>query len=381
LESIGEKFRALREERGVSIRQVCDETNISPTYLEALENEDFDKFPGETYITGFIRSYAEYLRIEPEELIKAYRGYKIGESVTPLEELTRPTGPSFRLDFSKYSQQFFMAAAFLVIAALLIGGFFVVSKLISETIDFSRDDSIDQIKSDHEKTQKDKPEFEQVRNLKLSNGKGFALVYKNEAVQFLVDSKECIFMVEDVSEGQTAIMTMPDKSKHQLELDRALLVPFNGISREVYLTLRGHTENRAKIMVTLGSQTASAAAEEEIVEEASPDEALEVSTQVRATDQSNLKIVFEALFMSKTYLEVYLDGQKKTQGIIQAGTREEWEANEYIQIKVGNAGGMKAVINGQEYVFGLAGEVANKTISWKRDTEDPNLYHIAVTDW
>ncbi|MFW5808414.1 MAG: RodZ domain-containing protein, partial [Spirochaetota bacterium] len=84
---------------------------------------------------------------------------------------------------------------------------------------------------------------------------------------------------------------------------------------------------------------------------------------------------------SKTYLEVYLDGQKKTHGIIQAGTRERWEANEYIQIKVGNAGGMKAIINGREHVFGLPGQVANKVITWKKDAVDPNLYHIVVKDW
>ncbi|MFW5808240.1 MAG: helix-turn-helix domain-containing protein, partial [Spirochaetota bacterium] len=252
MESIGERFRSLREERGVSIKEVCEETNISPTYLEALENEDFDKFPGETYITGFIRSYAEYLRIDPEELIKAYKGYKIGESVTPLEELTRPTTPSFRIDVSKYSRQLFAGAALLVVVGLLAGAGFVIHRLITENVTFSRDDSIDKIKSDHETNEKNKPEFEQVRNLKLSNGKGFALVYKNEAVQFLVDSKECILMVKEVGDGTVSIQTMPDKQEYSLDLDKASSIPFKDVSREVYVTLRGHTENRAKIMVTLG---------------------------------------------------------------------------------------------------------------------------------
>ncbi len=380
MESIGEKFRALREERGVTIREVCEETNISPTYLEALENEDFDKFPGETYITGFIRSYSEYLKIDAEDLIKAYKGYKIGESTTPLEELTRPTGPSFRIDFEKYSKYIIGFFAVVIVVALLAGAGFVGTRLISENIDFSRDDSIDKIKSDHEKNKKDKPEFEQVRNLKLSRGKGFALVYKKEAVQFLVDSKECIFMVTDVADGEVSIQTMPDKTAYQLEIDRASSIPFKGVSREVFVTLRGHTENRAKIMVTLGGVTADAEQTDEEDEESEEDTA-EVSTQVRATDQSNLQIVFEAVFLSKTYLEVYLDGQKKTHGIIQAGTRERWEANEYIQIKVGNAGGMKAIINGKEHVFGLPGQVANKVITWKKDPADPNLYHIVVKDW
>ena len=64
-----------------------------------------------------------------------------------------------------------------------------------------------------------------------------------------------------------------------------------------------------------------------------------------------------------------------------AGTVERWEASENIQVKIGNAGGIKATINQKEYVFGRAGQVANKTITWKKDVTNPNLYHIDVKDW
>ncbi|HRX15116.1 MAG TPA: helix-turn-helix domain-containing protein [Spirochaetota bacterium] len=381
MESIGEKFRSLREARNLTIRMVCNDTNISPHYLEALENEDFDHFPSETYITGFIRSYAEYLKTDPEEIIRAYKGYKIGESVTPLEELTRPTSSGLDINSEAFAKglKYFVIILFGVL--IIGGGSFAVKNFMSSKIDVTRDDSIDEIKEEEAEESSKQSEHEQIRNLKLSGNKGFVLAYTSEAVKFLVDSKECTFVVESVGVDEAVVEILPVKQKVTLLLDRSIPVTFENTSREVYLTLRGYTENRAKIMVTLGGKLEDDSALADGEEVSDPKEALAVSTQVRATDKSNLKIVFEAIFLSKTYLEIYLDGNMKTRGIIQAGAREVWEANEYIQIKIGNAGGMKAKINGELYEFGLAGQVANKVITWKKDPNDPNLYNIVVNDW
>jgi hypothetical protein len=62
--------------------------------------------------------------------------------------------------------------------------------------------------------------------------------------------------------------------------------------------------------------------------------------------------------VQKSFIEVYLDGNRKQRGFMPAGTFQRWEANENIQLKIGNAGGIKATINGKEYVFGREGQVA-----------------------
>ncbi|HRV16376.1 MAG TPA: helix-turn-helix domain-containing protein, partial [Spirochaetota bacterium] len=58
---IGETLRNAREAKRLTLKDVSKDTNIVVKYLEALENEEFDKFPSETYLLGFLRSYAEYL--------------------------------------------------------------------------------------------------------------------------------------------------------------------------------------------------------------------------------------------------------------------------------------------------------------------------------
>ena len=63
------------------------------------------------------------------------------------------------------------------------------------------------------------------------------------------------------------------------------------------------------------------------------------------------------------------------------GSLQRWEANEYIQVKIGNAGGVKATINGKDFVLGGENRVANKVITWKKDSKNPNLYHIDMRNW
>src|SRR5690606_30954623 len=71
-EMLGEKLRRLREGVGVSIEQLAAMTGIAPRHLEAIESSEYQKLPGEVYIKGFLRSYAEALHIQPERVQQLY---------------------------------------------------------------------------------------------------------------------------------------------------------------------------------------------------------------------------------------------------------------------------------------------------------------------
>ena len=66
-------LRAARMARGISLEQVTRDIHISKSFLEALEAGDYTDFPGDAYVTGFIRSYASYLELDPEPLVDRYR--------------------------------------------------------------------------------------------------------------------------------------------------------------------------------------------------------------------------------------------------------------------------------------------------------------------
>ncbi len=385
MEGIGEKLRATREAKKLTIRDVARDTNMSAIYIEALENEEFEKFPGETYVTGFLRSYAEYLKMDADEIIQSYKGYKIGESTTPIEELTRPTGPSFLSQISLYVEQYksMLLGAGVVLVILIVG--WLAATLFTSDIDVEGDDSIANIQNEYKLAKDSEMKIEKIHSMQLTNQSGFILLYNNEAAQFMVDSKEVMFIISDIRDSGVTLQLLPEGMSYNLEMEKPVTINAQDVPRDVVVTLKGLTDNRAKLRVMLGGATDEEAAKTAdqksgIVE---PESEMEVAqgTQVVAHTENNLKIVFDAEFNQKTYLELYLDGNEKVKGIIPAGTHERWEASEYIQLKIGNAGGLKAKINGKPYTFGLPGQIANKVITWRKDPSNPNKYHIQVKDW
>jgi cytoskeletal protein RodZ len=91
---IGEQLRAARERKGLTLDRVADETNIAKRYLTGLETEDFSVFPGDPYVIGFLRNYAEYLGLGSDELVATYKNMKIQEQPVPIQELIPRRGPS-----------------------------------------------------------------------------------------------------------------------------------------------------------------------------------------------------------------------------------------------------------------------------------------------
>ena len=70
---IGNTLREARVRRTITLQQVEEDTKIRVKYIQAMENEDFDVMPGATFVKGFLRTYAEYLSLDPEVILGEYR--------------------------------------------------------------------------------------------------------------------------------------------------------------------------------------------------------------------------------------------------------------------------------------------------------------------
>jgi len=71
--SIGETLREARMRQRLDISDVEAGTKIRAKYLRALENEDFGMLPGSTFVKSFLRTYAEFLHLDPHVLVEEYR--------------------------------------------------------------------------------------------------------------------------------------------------------------------------------------------------------------------------------------------------------------------------------------------------------------------
>ncbi len=85
----GEILQQARQLKGVDISKIAVETNITVRYLEALEAEHKDVFPGEPYLLGFLRNYAEYLGLNADDVISVYKKIELQQSVVTDELFVR----------------------------------------------------------------------------------------------------------------------------------------------------------------------------------------------------------------------------------------------------------------------------------------------------
>lgn len=119
MSQLGEQLRAVRESQGISLSQAAVETRILQRYLVALEDGDYQHLPGDVYARGFIRNYAEYLGLSPEELMEHYRherGVTDPIQVVPATSVPRIRGFSIPSFFSV----FFVMLTFIGLTYLLL---------------------------------------------------------------------------------------------------------------------------------------------------------------------------------------------------------------------------------------------------------------------
>ncbi len=126
-----DRLAAARERKGVDLARAERDTKIRVRYLSALERGDYRDLPGAVYTKGFLRNYAIYLGLDPEDVLRQWRrerGDQVGPEpvIVPPRPLAEPSRP---LNFSPS----------VVVAALLTAGvvlFFIY--LSSQLLRYSR---------------------------------------------------------------------------------------------------------------------------------------------------------------------------------------------------------------------------------------------------
>ena len=80
MQSIGERLEEARKRKGISIREAAEATKIRGDYLHKFESNQFDIKLPEIYVRGFIRTYANYLKIPADKIVSDYNGLGLGEA-------------------------------------------------------------------------------------------------------------------------------------------------------------------------------------------------------------------------------------------------------------------------------------------------------------
>ncbi len=122
--SLGEQLRRAREARGVSLREISEQTRITMRHLEAIESDDYQHLPGGIFNKSFIKAYARQVGFDEQRALELYartareRGEAVDEVATTPHRSRVYTGDPSRSPWVT----FFLSALIVVAVALMVYG-------------------------------------------------------------------------------------------------------------------------------------------------------------------------------------------------------------------------------------------------------------------
>jgi len=362
MESLGEKLKEARNEKGLTIDQISRETNISVRFLEALESENFEIFPGEPYIIGFIKNYSSYLDLDVQKTISLYRTLRIQEQPIPIDKLIKasPRLPPF------------LIPAFVILILVGAAGFGIYTLIINR-----------QNRPVNERiiTERTPSEFP------MEGNEMNRLLHKGDSILITLDSET--YKIELYNLSETVTIRTPG-GQEILDLNQEVSIDLNNDGRP---DLRIKVSEFAKNNPDMGTHlhfylldTAIAASTEAEPESLFTVTAPTASSTTIIPSSPNpypftLQVNFQGYCMFRWEILNERDRRGTNQRYFQRNTPLDIQAQNGIRIWASNATAARFQVIGGGRSFpveiGTAGEVVVAEIRWVRD--DDGRYRVVLT--
>ena len=89
MQTIGERLEEARKRKGISIREAAEATKIRGDYLHKYESNQFDIKLPEIYVRGFLRTYANYLKLPGDKIVNDYQALGMSDAAKNTRGLNR----------------------------------------------------------------------------------------------------------------------------------------------------------------------------------------------------------------------------------------------------------------------------------------------------
>lgn len=129
--TLGEKLRQAREERGISISEVAEQTRISALYLEGIEADDYRTLPGGIFNKGFVKSYAKYVGVDEQEALQDYARL-VASQDNQVEEDTKTYRPEVLTDDRSSSFNLITIIFAIILVGLITWGAYTFANYYGE---------------------------------------------------------------------------------------------------------------------------------------------------------------------------------------------------------------------------------------------------------
>lgn len=372
MKSIGEHLKAAREEKGFSDDQVVHDTNISREYIHALEDDNFDFFPAEAYLIGFLRNYSEYLGLDPSKMVGIYKNFKISEEPVPMDLLLgkkkaapekNDPGDEFEISRKSLPRWAIPLAAITLIIGVAAVLFF--SSFLNRDAEVKPVVEVVEPIEEESRTPKEFFLTEETLDITVSSG---------DIINVSTGSKPLSFMV-DLSDSEQSLVyrdreNTPQKLELVKDLEQVILVEE---SKGVYFYVKQVSSRSATIIAQKVSvdDPAISADNVEIETVEIPDVPAIVNKErtVIMTETYPTAYEVDAFFRGDGLFRYKSDDQPSVERFYQAGERLKFDVNRSVTLWISNAGIIDLKISGNEIKAGGNGQVVVRSVKWINNNE------------
>lgn len=124
--SFGEQLRRAREARGISLREISEQTRISMRYLEAIEADDYKRLPGGIFNRSFIKAYARQIGFDEKEALEGYARVAREQGTPSDEDVTTVHPPRVYTDGNSARSPFVTLLLTILILAFFSLGVYAI---------------------------------------------------------------------------------------------------------------------------------------------------------------------------------------------------------------------------------------------------------------
>jgi len=383
MKSIGEHLKTAREEKGFSFDQVVHDTNISREYIHALEEDNFEFFPAEAYLIGFLRNYSEYLGLEPSKMVGIYKNFKISEEPVPMDLLLgKKAAPEkkvkkdeFEVTQRKIPKWLFpVLAMILVIAGVSI--VFLPSFLNLDEGDTTvTEDNTPAVENVEESGPKEFFLTDETLDITVSNG---------DVINVSTGSKLVSFNVSISGEEKSLIYQDKDNILKKMDLreddEQVILIEENN---GVYFNIKKVSAASATLVAQKVTEAAiETEVDTETVVDSSPEGAIDSAERIAekiviTTEVYPKAYTIDAFFRGDGLFRYRNDDQPGIERFYQAGERLKIDVNRTATLWISNAGIIDLKISGEEVNIGDSGQVVVRSVKWIKNN-DTGKYELII---
>jgi len=302
--SVGEYFKQVREGKGLTLEEVASKTRIHPEFLKALEEGNFAKLPDQVFAKGFVRAYARSLGLDEEDTIRRF-GESAGAFYGRQGELERLRLQQAEDERRKRANRKITAAA---VGVALLGLVLLVGREQSAVL----------------------------------STRPTADPAASKATTAVPGAKGAGGPVASQPAGESSA----GREGERAETGQPPRVEPEALPHEAKTATTPPAADRPE-GASLRSPATEGLGE-------SPLEQL-------ASNQPSLVLDLEALELS--WVVVQVDGASPHEALLRAGERIRWKAHDQFTLTLGNAGGVRVVLDGKpQGPFGPTGKVARDIV-------------------